>query len=634
MTTFRLLAGSATPAPAATASPDHVDCCLESWTPPPGGLSLPAEMAGRLVALRTEHAAWAYGMGKMRLGDGRTLADALTGGAPLSMWWCSLLYERHPKMTPGLHEAYLLRTLELLMEERGGDALETVGCRAAANRALRAMCSGHGWRFAARDEAADGAAGASLLRRLYARTPAILRCLARFAHWLATVRRHLPATKGLPPSPVPTGTVVTYFPNIDLKLAQEGIFRSRYWESLHDALGEAGSPAPVRWLFVRFPSPQGSLAHCCELRDRFAAQGTSGVSFHYLEEFLTAADLGRALLRWLRLAIASFSAQGEARAAFRLPGSALDLWPLLGYAWAESLRGWRCLDRCLQDLGLRNYVAAAGPQRWYTFPLENCPWERMLTAAVHAAGTGPVYGAQHSTIRPTDLRYFDDARTWSDPATAAFQPDRVLGNGSSACAQWAEAGVPQERLGKIEALRYLYLAGEERPRIEGRPTRLLVVTSFFEDETMAHLRLLAEAIRARLLEGLAITVKPHPYLPVKARLEALLGRRAEELQFASGPMSDALATNPLVWASNSTTVALEAAIKGLPVMVMQPSGDFDLCPLQDVKELPRTSDLESVARALETARPLDLDPGYLCLDRGLPRWRALLGLPGAGERRP
>ena len=126
-----------------------------------------------------------------------------------------------------------------------------------------------------------------------------------------------------------------------------------------------------------------------------------------------------------------------------------------------------------------------------------------------------------------------------------------------------------------------------------------------------------------------VTVKPHPYLPVEARLRELLGEKAERFAFSTVPVAEALASSPLVWASNSTTVALEAAVKGLPVMVMQPSNDFDLCPLQDVPGLPRTSSLQDLKEALASAAPLELDPNYLRLDTSLARWRDMLGLKQA-----
>ena len=118
---------------------------------------------------------------------------------------------------------------------------------------------------------------------------------------------------------------------------------------------------------------------------------------------------------------------------------------------------------------------------------------------------------------------------------------------------------------------------------------------------------------------------------MQERLSGLLHGRTEGLRFSTAPIADELACNPLVWASNSTTVALEAAIKGLPVMVMQPSGDFDLCPLQNIKELPRTSNLDDVRAALASAAPLSLAPDYLLLDTSLTAWRTMLGLRHMGS---
>ena len=626
---MQLFAGSAGPAHD-SALDGALQASFDDWSVQDGQISIPRETASRLLQIRAEHAALVFELGKAQTGRLR-LCDVLKQGSSLSMWWCSLLYERHPKVTPVLYEVYRLRAAELVMLERGCTALETRGLAGPANQALAAMCRRRGWPFKAHEEA-DASAGKSRLRKAYEKTPAPLRTLARFGWWLWKVRRHLKGPVTLPPSGQPTGTIATYFPNIDAKLAGEGVFRSRYWESLHDALAEeagAGKPPAVRWLFVHFPSPQGSLAQCRQWIDGFRRTRQSGVSFNYLEEFLSASDILQGWLRYARLALASLRAQREARGRFRLAGSELDLWPLLGPDFAESFRGWRCLERVLQQKGIENYVAQAGPQRWWTFPLENCPWERMLTHAVHERRAGPVLGAQHSTIRPTDFRYFDDPRTWTDPETLPFQPDRVAGNGESACSQWRAAGVPERRLGQIEALRYLYLAGQEKAKIDGRPRHLLVVTSFFKDETEAHLQLLAEAEDQGLLADFDVTVKPHPYLPVEARLRELLGERAERFAFSTVPVAEALASCPLVWASNSTTVALEAAVKGLPVMVMQPSGDFDLCPLQDVPGLPRTSSLQDLKEALAAAAPLELDPNYLRLDTTLARWREMLGLKQA-----
>lgn len=657
------------PAPGA----DTLVVLWDDWQAEAGSISIPERLHAGLLAIRAEHMAWAYDMGRLHTGDAahpEELQARLCCGEEPSMWWCSLLYERHPKMTPNLYTIYKLRCLERLMEAEGCSSLRLAGGDADLKATLAEFCTATGREFSVISPAskARGAQAPSLARRLYALCPAPVRALARYVHWWWTVRRALPFAGTAPPEGPPTpdagpaATIVTYFPNVDLQAAARGRFRSRYWEGLHDALNAcARREYPrgghfVRWLFIRFPSPQLSFAQCLKLRDLFRKTGKDGLSFHYLEEFLGAGDLWGALARWLRLCVASARIEAQAAAACHFAGSRLNFWRYAKADWAESFRGWRALERCLQLRAFSRYAGWCGPQRWTLFPLENCPWERMLTTAMRARGAarlkapaqgaggtepGPVIGAQHSSIRPTDFRYFDDPATFSAPDCALFQPEHIEGNGRSACDQWLAAGMPPERLGEVEALRYLYLAEHKRggqpvedafpPQagepVDGRPgKRLLLLTSFFRDETEAHLRLFAACWREGLLTGWNITVKPHPYLPVQELLQALLGADAPRVRISDAPLALELNPGVTVWTSNSTTASLEAALKGLALMVMVPEDDFDLCPIQDVPGLARTATPEDVRRHLAEAAAPALPEEYLDLDAGLPRWRKLLGL--------
>ena len=129
---------------------------------------------------------------------------------------------------------------------------------------------------------------------------------------------------------------------------------------------------------------------------------------------------------------------------------------------------------------------------------------------------------------------------------------------------------------------------------------------------------------AGLLDDYEIIVKPHPYLSVGGMLRSLLGSRMERVRIAGGKIQDELQAGTLVWASNSTTVALEASLLGLPVVVMWPHDNFDLCPLQDVPGLQRTGSLDDVRAALADPHVVSLPADYLELDENLPRWHALL----------
>ena len=163
-----------------------------AWEVPEGRISLPARLHADLLAIRAEHMAWAYDLGRLRVGR-KELQEKLKAGESPSMWWCSLLYERHPKMTPNLYTIYKLRALERLMDEEGFTALRLCGGDATLRHTLADFCAVSGRLFVECHEPGLRLKPAqSLLRRVYNACPAPLRAAARYAHWWWTVRRKLP----------------------------------------------------------------------------------------------------------------------------------------------------------------------------------------------------------------------------------------------------------------------------------------------------------------------------------------------------------------------------------------------------------------------------------------------------------
>lgn len=616
----------------------------EGRTQDPGVISLEQEVDKRLEQIRTEHMDWAYKAGLNS--SGINLQAKLDCGDKPSMWWISLLYERHPKLSPYLYVIYKLRAFELVLEESHSEKVTVLGADRRLQKALGQICKNTQANFKSGPCLSDNPPS-PLKYRLYELIPAPIRALARFAHWFWNIRRKLPGISQFPRFSGSTSrkaaTIATYFPNIDLHSAGQGRFRSRYWENLHDLLNEIADKESatgehfVRWLFIHFPSPDLTFDDCIRLRDEFQKTGRDGLSFNFLEEFLTPKLLRSSIIRWLKLGGQAIRMSDSFARSCRFENSLFNFWPWMRAQWYESLAGWRGLERCLMNNAFKNYCRTAGAQRWTLFPLENCPWERMLTTAARAnPDSGPVYGAQHSTLRPTDFRYFDAEKTFTYPDCAIFQPDKIAGNGESACGQWRQNKMPSNRLIEVEALRYLYLSEKKDkkpqdilPPEPGEPLasegkRLLVLTSFFKDETSAHLELFARALAAKLFTGWQLVLKPHPYLLPGAWLENLPKEDRDKLRVSHSPLSLELTQGTSIWASNSTTASLEAVIRGLPVMVMAAKNDFDLCPIQNIPGLLRTATLEDVKNNLELLRPLKPEAGYLDLNPDLPSWRRLL----------
>lgn len=614
-----------------------------------GLISLEREMEQRLLSIRNEHMQWAFETGLLKYGS-KSLSEKLECGEAPSMWWTSLLYERHPKLSPYLFDIYKLRCLECLLLKEKCTQITLYGGNRRLKTVLKKLCKSYNWKYDyKKDKSAHSFFQKGWRRKLYFWLPAPLRAAGRFLLWKIQIAaktgsvddekwRQSEKKSGA----THTATIVTYFPNIDLQEAAQGHFISKYWEGLHELLREQAGPNRkhfIHWLFIRFSGSGLSLKQCLALRDKFRETDTDGLTFNYLEEFLDKSGQLASIWRWLKLSWASLKLERLFSRNCRFANSSLDFWPYMRGQWAESFRGWRCLERCLQNKAFKNYFQYAGEQRWTLFPLENCPWERMLTVASREKNPGqPVYGCQHSIIRPTDFRYFDDPATFVRKECRMFQPDVIGGNGGDACRQLAQNGMPASYLWQLEALRYLYLARWRRsatpsdllPPQAGEPLayagkkRLLVLTSFFRDETAAHLDLLKECLDTDVLDKWHIAIKPHPLLPVGDWVAGLKENFRNQIQVLSGSMENAFGQDSLVWTSNSTTAALEAILRGLPVMVMLPFGDFDLCPVQNVKGLWRTGNVEDVRTGLDCATAPELPHDYLDLNPKLPAWRKLL----------
>ena len=84
---------------------------------PDGQISIPVELNERLLPIRDDLAAWTYETGCARI-NGKLLEEHLRADDNLSMWWCSTLVEKHPKVTHNLFPALKLRALNCCWTKR------------------------------------------------------------------------------------------------------------------------------------------------------------------------------------------------------------------------------------------------------------------------------------------------------------------------------------------------------------------------------------------------------------------------------------------------------------------------------------------------------------------------------------
>lgn len=188
--------------------------------------------------------------------------------------------------------------------------------------------------------------------------------------------------------------------------------------------------------------------------------------------------------------------------------------------------------------------------RVVAWPWENHNWERALVPAARKTGARTV-GYQHSVIGRQMLNYAVFSCNDGDSAL----PDQVICNGPATRDHLAHWGIPTARMVIGGALRYQTIQG---PRWD-RTAPVFMAVPF--DGSVA--RQMVEAAKKASEHGLQFVVKDHPMTP-------FLFHETADVRRADGPLAQQPSASAVVYAA--TTVGLEAAIAGLPVVRFIPDG--------------------------------------------------------------
>ncbi len=151
--------------------------------------------------------------------------------------------------------------------------------------------------------------------------------------------------------------------------------------------------------------------------------------------------------------------------------------------------------------------------------------------------------------------------------------------------------------------------------------RLLVLGDITPAATRAMLQTL-DSLPEEMLSKIKIVVKPHPNNPVQKS-------DYPDLPFTliDVPLSDILNEVDIAYGASPTSANLDAFLVGVPIIVHQAKGQLNFSPLRGRSGIRFVSSAEDLGSALSTIskRSVIETEEYFWLDRGLPRWRELLG---------
>ena len=547
-----------------------------------------------------------------------TLCEHLRLPDGFSVWWISRIFERHPNFYgPVLFRIFKLRALEHYLDAAQPSAVTIHTCPddaadiAALCRAKGIPCEiGQPFRSTRQPWGAKIRGAVSKFIVFAALKHAWL-----LIHWWCYERRFFSRK---PTVHRKAGILLgTWFPNLDFGAAQRGHFLSRYWEGAHEVLKETAKP--VHWLLIHADPPE-NISKNVALRDSLVAQANPSCDMVFWQEAVSPAGALKAFLQWCYTAYKVRKLDPFIQKAFDWPNSKLDLFPLLRPLWHDSTQGEYLLRQLLMLEGIRTYSKKIGTQEMVLTSSELQFWERILFREQRLSGCKKISAALHSCIPTSDFRFFFPQNIWNNNEFREQMPDTFYCNGPASFAVMEHAGFPKERLGLLEAVRFMELA-QLQPFPRAEPKQLLVVTSYFEKETSQLLHSLADAMHsARFPIFDQVIIKAHPYLPV----DKWLGQ-----YFISPPVivyekiESYITEGTIMLTAAGTSVTLLALYANIPVVIKSPQNDFDMSPSGALAGVQYVRTVEELLVALENPTYANLKYDYFCLDARLKRWRSI-----------
>lgn len=588
-----------------------------SYGAEPPAVSVPAFLEQHSERLRAKYLAFIHDLGESVV-QGRRVVDHFRQRDGFSFWWMNRVAEKSPSKSARIFDCLRLLALEEILIERKATHVTLQSADRDLAEALTTLCGrmsvGFEWR-----RLSEGRSKASL-RSTYDAMPQGVQGLLSFRHllmrWKFTSLRPLGWASG-----PKARFFATYLFNLDAEAEARREFRSHQWGELPAQLNRLGLSS--NWLHQFLPDGGRDVAASAELLRSFnkdaARQGTHAV----LESYLSLSTLASIAGNWCGLIGLGWRLRGV-RHAFTPKGSRASLWPLLRNDWRNSMSGTaavtNCAYRVLVDAALRDVPQ----QPLGLFLFEGQGWETAFVHTWRKYAHGEVVGVPHSSMPFWYLSIYDDPRHYRRDGEKPL-PDRWAVNGKHAADELAAAGLPEERMARVEALRFQHLARTNaRPGSASKTLSVLLLGDFTRSQTLKMIDCLRSALPL-IGRSVEVGIKRHPVCPLDAA-----DTEAMKSEFIQAPLADVLGRFDMAFVSNTTSAGLDALLAGLPVIAFLDDAAFNQNPLRRVPGVRFVStprELASAIDALAGARVQTPVEDFFCVDESLPRWEALLRSP-------
>ena len=388
------------------------------------------------------------------------------------------------------------------------------------------------------------------------------------------IKRKLGTLTRMPANNIPT-MIITYYPNLDIVSAKDGIFKNKYYEYLQESMESYGRD--ITWIAMYVKNNSLSFKESLEYAEQLIK---NGYNIYFLEEFISIGMQIKCLLILLRISLKFIRI--EKSICLRHTFGTYNFYKIFKDDWYSSFAG------AIGYIGLLYYSVfksllsklEVGKCLYYC---EMHAWEKALLSAKASLGTEICFfGYQHATIPRMLLNYFNDSREISECGDYKMpQPDKIICNGQLTYSYMRECGWPEEKLCIVEAIRYNHLKEYMRSKCKEKRDIVLLVLSISPLESSSILNVIYESLYT--VKSVEFWVKPHPFLQIE-EVFMLSGINLDNCSFLikNEPIEKLLAEARIAIVGESS-VSIEALALGCEVVIVNAPEWINMSPLKDMK---------------------------------------------------
>lgn len=426
--------------------------------------------------------------------------------------------------------------------------------------------------------------------------------------------------------------LVSYFPAVESKAAERGVFKNKFYPVLQGKLREWD--LNYAWLLMHVDMDGKKFKDSLELAYNFEQKGEK---LFFLQEFFQPKHFLKCMAIWLRQACLSlFLYICVQRYALSQEPFGMECSPLFKKLWFQSFCGTTGAEGVLYDALFKNVFTSFPHFSDVIYLMEMHAWEKGLNAGVrNVAPEIRTIGFQHAAISSNYYHYFYDP---SETIASGKKTDLPIPNVMAITGEHTKSLLSVCGYGNIElveSIKHIYvnkLLSTKFEKPHKKPV-LLVAGSVNRKETKTLTSIVHTAFPKS--DFFEIWFKAHPLCPFETIFEELdIDPDKSGYLLKGGNIADVLRESSAVFVPTST-VSIESLAFGCEVLIPILADSMLMNPLSDYEEfyhpIGTPSELKSSVEAIlfrgKTKNVSDycnFVKNYWLTDPELARWQALL----------